>query len=223
MQLRVAPPETRQARSLPEPQLPLTPLGPATTQRFRSKYRIGKSGCWLWTSPLPPSGYARYTIGYKAYQAHRLSYETYIGPIPDGLQLDHLCRVRHCVNPTHVEPVTNWENLKRGVGPSAINARKTRCNRGHPYTEDNTHINPAGARRCRKCHRDRQRSLVVKCDGRSIQAKAIYDTGYSQRGICAVCGRDIGVYIPKGGDGSYVQPYPHVRPKEVVAALEVGE
>jgi hypothetical protein len=83
--------------------------------------------------------------------AHRLFYEQLVGPIPDGLQLDHLCRVRHCVNPDHLEPVTQTANVLRGIGPTAVNAGKTHCVHGHPFTPDNTYINKQGNRHCRAC------------------------------------------------------------------------
>jgi hypothetical protein len=80
--------------------------------------------------------------------AHRLSYEHHVGPIPDGLQIDHTCRNRKCVNPEHLEPVTNAENTTR---QDHAERRKTHCPKGHPYDEANTYVDPSGARRCRAC------------------------------------------------------------------------
>lgn len=89
--------------------------------------------------------------------AHRISYEMLIGPIPSGLQLDHLCRVRHCVNPQHLEPVTNRVNSLRGISLPAQNHRKTHCPQGHAYTPDNVYYHGAGNRWriCATCQKAR--------------------------------------------------------------------
>ena len=107
--------------------------------------------CWLWTGHLS-RGYGRFTIAKRSYLAHRLSYELHIGLIPEGLQIDHLCRVRHCVNPHHLEPVTCRENLLRGTGFVAIQSRRTHCPQGHEYTKANTRLSKQNERHCRKCH-----------------------------------------------------------------------
>lgn len=106
--------------------------------------------CWLWTGYVQPNGYGALGFAGQRQQAHRLIYEISAGPIPDGLTLDHLCRVRHCVNPEHLEPVTNIENVMRGEGPCAQNARKTHCKRGHEFTPENTKSVATG-RSCRAC------------------------------------------------------------------------
>jgi hypothetical protein len=111
--------------------------------------------CWLWTSLLNPFGYPilRNAIGSKSRYcfAHRLSYEMHKGLILDGLTIDHLCRVRHCVHPGHLEAVTLGENVLRGESPPAQNVRKTHCVRGHEFTAENTYIRPDGDRGCRAC------------------------------------------------------------------------
>jgi hypothetical protein len=83
----------------------------------------------------------------KVRLAHRVIYEYLVGPIPDGLSIDHLCRVRHCVNPAHLEPVTHRENVLRGQAPTAVNGRKTRCKRGHEFNRT-----VRNGRRCYTCH-----------------------------------------------------------------------
>lgn len=123
------------------------------------------SGCWLWTGAISDTGYG--SIGFlidgkpKCFNAHRYIYEQYKGKIPNGLQLDHLCRVRCCVNPNHLEPVTNRENTIRGLAPIVLGARnraKTHCPQGHEYTSENTIIKNRTnkkkiGRQCRECNR----------------------------------------------------------------------
>jgi uncharacterized UBP type Zn finger protein len=89
--------------------------------------------------------------------AHRVSYEAANGPIPEGLVIDHLCRVAACINPDHLEAVTQRENMLRGVGPVAVNVQKTRCTHGHLFDSDNTYWTSVGARQCRACNVARQR------------------------------------------------------------------
>lgn len=113
--------------------------------------------CWVWLGPTDQNGYGQLTRNGRIKKAHRYAYEQSIGEIPAGLSLDHLCRVRECVRPSHLEPVTTRENVLRGVGPTAINAAKDQCVNGHPFDKANTQIRPGGGRRCRACHRDHQR------------------------------------------------------------------
>ena len=118
------------------------------TSRFWSKVAC-RGGCWEWTASLR-RGYGRFSIGYRTFPAHRVAYEMLVGPIPDGLTLDHLCRNKACVNPDHLEPVTGVENTQRG--PSGeFNLAKTHCPQGHPYDAENTYYQPNGGRRCRVC------------------------------------------------------------------------
>lgn len=115
-----------------------------------------ETGCWEWAGRLTRDGYGRVRIGQnKVTGAHRASYQMTYGPIPDGLVIDHLCRVRHCVNPAHMEAVTPRINTLRGVGLQAINAAKTVCDNGHEYTPENTYTTPDGRRDCRACIRVR--------------------------------------------------------------------
>jgi hypothetical protein len=105
--------------------------------------------CWLWTGRIL-EGYAKLWFDRRDHSAHRLSYEWFIGPVPDGLELDHLCRVPHCINPSHLEAVTHRLNVLRGESPTAVNARKTHCPAGHLYDLSNTIYWGAG-RYCRAC------------------------------------------------------------------------
>ena len=113
-------------------------------------------GCWLWLGHVS-NGYGSFRADPQraAISAHRFAYEELIGTIPAGLTLDHLCRVRNCVNPAHLEPVSMRTNTLRGEGPSALNSRKTMCRRGHLLDAETTYLNPRGERQCRRCHRSR--------------------------------------------------------------------
>lgn len=116
------------------------------------------SGCWLWMASLNSGGYGKFKVNKCSEGAHRWIYEQVVGKIPHGLHLDHLCRVRSCVNPAHLEPVTQKENNLRGFGAAGLNARKTHCLRGHILSGDNLQIRPDGGRTCRKCRRDSRRT-----------------------------------------------------------------
>lgn len=112
-----------------------------------------ETGCWHWTSTITTEGYGQFWFNRRPRLAHRIAYEMMVGPIPEGLVIDHLCRVRHCVNPGHMEPVTQAENNARGLSLSAANARKTHCKHGHPFTLENTRFTPVGERVCLTCRR----------------------------------------------------------------------
>lgn len=114
--------------------------------------------CWLWTGAKITSGYGSFGVSTKNWmRAHRYAFEVSRGPIPPGLQLDHLCRNRACVNPDHLDPVNNRENTLRGLGPILAAQRqlvKTHCPQGHPYDEANTyHCKKKLNRMCKACHR----------------------------------------------------------------------
>lgn len=132
--------------------------------RIRAKIRPQSTGCWVWTGARTKGGYGITGVrslsrssGFTQTTAHRKVYQLLVGPIPPGLQLDHLCRVRGCVNPAHMEVVTQRENLLRSQGCAAVNARKTECNRGHPLSGQNLAVTARG-RECRVCvHASQQR------------------------------------------------------------------
>lgn len=122
----------------------------AIAQRFQAKVSVAPNGCWLWQAAKDRDGYGHFWPHWqKVMRAHRWSYEYHVGPIPEGLTLDHLCQVKACCNPDHLEPVTNRENLARAA------ARRPTCSRGHAYTDENTLIRSDGhggeRRRCREC------------------------------------------------------------------------
>lgn len=108
-------------------------------------------GCWFWEGSTNNQGYGAFAIEGKRYYAHRLAYVWLRGGIPDGMVIDHLCRVRNCVNPNHLEVVDFRENVLRGVGPTAVNASRTHCKRGHELAGDNLYIRPNGYRNCKSC------------------------------------------------------------------------
>lgn len=139
----------------------------ALPARIVAKVEVDDSSCWLWTASLNRNGYG--LTGYTASDgtrrsivAHRFVYQTLVGPIPEGLQLDHLCRVRCCVNPDHLEPVTQRENLLRGETIVAAEAAKTHCPQGHPYSGANLYVSPKGDRICRTCTREKAAARLAK-------------------------------------------------------------
>ena len=127
-----------------------------------ARYRVTESGCWQWTKGINEKGYGRARLGSVNRCAHLVAYEHWVGEVPKGLVLDHRCRNHGCINPSHLEPVTVGENNRRGVGFAGINSRKTSCNRGHKYTEENTLINKLGHRRCRVCRDEHNRKRYIK-------------------------------------------------------------
>lgn len=141
------------------------PMRPNYTlfQRFWSKIDVsgGPDACWPWTAHLEGRGYGAFRLGSlrdgsrRMVQAHRLAYELLIGPIPEGLTIDHLCRNRICVNPAHLEVVSQRVNTLRGATITADFAQRTHCPQGHPYDLFNTYTTPAGHRLCRACRRER--------------------------------------------------------------------
>ncbi len=116
--------------------------------------------CHLWTASVQNKGYGQFRFGGTTRLAHVLAWVWRNGPVPAGLELDHLCRVRRCVNPKHLEAVTRAVNFRRGARAGALgrmHAAKTHCKRGHAYTPENTYER-RGARECRACWKERRRA-----------------------------------------------------------------
>lgn len=135
--------------------------------------RSSKSPCWIWTGAIDRDGYGVIGIrgddGLKHKKAHRVSYEFHVRPLADHEIMDHLCRVRNCVNPDHLEPVTTAENVYRGISASAVNRRRTKCRRGHEFTPENTYVPPSGRRVCRTC--SRAKNDLYRREGRRDSAR----------------------------------------------------
>lgn len=129
---------------------------------------VPEAGCWIWTAGTTHDMYAQYSVNGRHTYAHRVAFEALVGRIPDGLQLDHLCRVRCCVNPRHLEAVTGKVNSARGLAGKLSAARHralTHCANGHEFTSENTGHNKRGAvlwRYCRICARAKVRRYREK-------------------------------------------------------------
>jgi HNH endonuclease len=128
-------------------------------ERVLARVEQTPTDCWEWTGYRMKNGYG--TIGVShgggTKLTHRVVYEALVGPVPEGTELDHLCRNRACVNPNHLEAVTRHINIVRGQGPAATKeraARRAHCRHGHPWDDSNTHISPQGRRVCRACKRE---------------------------------------------------------------------
>jgi HNH endonuclease len=124
---------------------------PRLPERFWSKVLPEpNTGCWLWIASLTKNGYGKFGLSGPGWKlAHRVAYEALIGPVPDGFELDHKCRVRPCVNPYDLEPVTSKENKRR----SPISGPRTFCPLGHEYAGDNLRVDPrTGQRFCKACN-----------------------------------------------------------------------
>jgi len=134
---------------------------PPLRERLFSGLVIDPSGCVLWTHRVNNHGYGLISVNNREQLVHRVMWQLCVGPIPDGLELDHVaergCRYRNCANIAHLEPVTHRENLMRGSGPTAINAALEQCPAGHDYDLINTYFDRNGGRKCRACHRERMR------------------------------------------------------------------
>ena len=120
------------------------------------------AGCWLWRGTLTRDGYGRMNLNQRIYLAHRVAYTVAYGRIPDGRELDHLCRTHACVRPEHLEAVTRAQHNPRGMSPSALNGRKTQCRNGHALSVENTYVPPTGGRTCRICKREKENAAYYR-------------------------------------------------------------
>lgn len=134
---------------------------PRLPDRFWDKIGIGDTDCWLWIAAKQQGGYGQFRWKGQTLGAYRVAYEALVAPIPGGLKCDHLCRVRACVNPAHIEIVTRQENTTRGIAGDA-NRMKSHCPHGHPYSGENLYICPKGGRNCRTCKREDTRKRRAK-------------------------------------------------------------
>lgn len=175
------------------------------------------TGCIEFTGFRTRDGYGRVAKGSRRPSAHRAAYELLVGQIPEGMELDHLCRNPSCVNPGHLEPVTPRENTLRSDNPAALNARKTHCKQGHEFTDENTYRTPGGRRECRTCTRpgwnDRRSDRRVA--GPSLAAIPVVD-GQGLTTPLAVLSLDGGDLV----DDPQVTPVPNDAAARVVAELE---
>ncbi len=134
------------------------------------------TGCWLWMGATNSHGkYGTSWLNKKSCSAHRVSYMLFVGPIPEGLELDHLCRNTFCVNPRHLEPVTRLENIRRGT-QGLKNRSKTHCKHGHPFDGINSYTDRFGKRKCRACQSE---EWQAKKKGIKRSGTATYKTSQS--------------------------------------------
>lgn len=173
----------------------MTRVAQPLVERFWSK--VDRNGpvhptlgtrCWLWTGAVAGRGYGYIALGVAGKRrngyGHRLAYELFVADIPAGMEIDHLCREKRCVNPAHLEPVTPAENNRRSNSRSALNARKTHCRAGHAFDEQNTYRHDA-QRMCRQCRADtarRWRNRGKSNKGRAQTGEASGQTTAKQAG-----------------------------------------
>jgi hypothetical protein len=184
---------------LPEmPHLRLAKRKLTLRERFDAKWMCDDAtGCWNWTAQINCGGYGCFSKNGRLHLAHRVAYELYQGAIPSGLFIDHLCRNRRCVNPAHLEPVTNQVNVDRGTVATVNRARqlaKTHCRNGHLLSGENLYIAPSsGQRVCRICRVERKRR--ARC---LIPKKPLNRTGLALGGSANGKRQRAKTHCPKG-------------------------
>lgn len=148
----------------------LDPYDQEALARIRRRVQIStETGCWIWPGVRNPrgTGYGQMKYRGESRRVHRVAYELTVGPIPEGMQLDHFaCDNASCCNPDHLRPVTPRENVLRANSIQSANAAKRHCSSGHEMTPENTMLRPKGGRRCRACH------ILFSRAGRARQKKA---------------------------------------------------
>lgn len=156
-----------------------------TLDRFNDRWSLTATGCWTWNGHCTEEGYGVLRVNSKRVAAHRVSYQHFFGPIPAGLVLDHLCRERACVNPDHLEAVTDAVNIARGIGPTAQQARQTHCKNGHEFNVENTYQWASGKRVCKTCHRAKVAARGTHLDSAAVLRRK------GEATACPDCGRVI--------------------------------
>lgn len=147
-------------------------------ERFTEKYEINPdTGCWEWTAATNNSGYGMF----DHQLVHRYAYEAMVGSIPPGLTIDHLCRVRNCVNPAHLEAVTSQVNILRGNTLAAANAAKTECPQGHPLIDENILKSKLPKRACKTCHNTQRLRESPDARERRLERQREYNRNYKAR------------------------------------------
>jgi hypothetical protein len=134
--------------------------------RFWTRVTPKRFGCWIWEGGKDSNGYSFISWEGRNIRGHQLAYQQLVGPVPEGLQLDHLCERKACVNPNHLEPVTQIVNILRSAtSVPGMNARKSHCKYGHPFSQENTYRTSRGHRQCRSCRRARRVGSLTHKDG----------------------------------------------------------
>lgn len=152
------------------------PIRISPVVRFMSKVVKVESGCWEWEAGINNvTSYAVFYFNGRQIMAHRFSYMVFNDRLIPKMEIDHLCRNRRCVNPCHLEQVTQKENLLRGEGIGAINSKKELCKRGHPLSGDNIRINARGSRVCKACHQERYQTVGKKQQREKRGSKRFYN------------------------------------------------
>lgn len=149
-------------------------------ERISEKFQINyETGCWEWTGALDIGGYGQISVDNRCKLAHRISWNVFKGAIPNGLQIDHLCRNRKCVNPDHLRVTTRKDNILCSNGITARQVRQTHCKRGHEFTKENTYIDTKEGRNCIECKRMLQRRWGAK----NKEKVKLWNRRYTLRGV----------------------------------------